>query len=691
MVTGRYRKPTKLLPGLLWAVLLAHFACAACSDGGQNAENLSPSPPSTALSQGLTFVQDLRLLTLPPRHTITRQVSSHARNGGNVDFSYPALYREDGMNVVLDEQGPGCINRIWITAPFIEIVGPIQIFLDRMDDPVVDMSAEDLFSGLIPPFRFPLAGDRNVSSGGYFCYVPMPFRKRCKVRIGGSLLYYNIDYYRFTEEQEAETFTGREDNTQALDLLAASGGNPHEATEEVRSTEGRVSLGPGENQVFFLEQGPGWILQLTLRPDPLTAADLSSVWLHGRWDRAGDPQLAAPLLDFFGSGLGPESVRAFPLGINAEEGEFYCYFPMPFDTEGEMRLENRGTATVDFRYRVDWSARPAWAGPGKTGTFHAQWHEENPTRADTDYRILETEGWGRYVGCTLTMHGKRTGMQARSYLEGDERAYVDDSLSPSLYGTGTEDYFNGGWYFSSGTFTLPFHGNPGYREDGDGRTATGCYRFHITDPIPFYRSLRFGIEHGGFNRQEAGYRSVAYYYARPDPALILTDFLDVGDEASERLHQYKAEGVSWTGESTFYYEGDRDGTRGGLLPIVGPPISLPPDISPESVRDDGRRIRSRSRFVVRLDPANRGVRLRRRMDAGMKDQAASVSVDGVRLSIPWHTLGWNLSKRWKDAEYEIPARYMAGKDAVALSIQVEGGDRNPWTEYTYWIYCYRDL
>jgi hypothetical protein len=159
----------------------------------------------------------------------------------------------------------------------------------------VDISAEDLFSGLVPPFLFPLAGDREVSSGGYFCYVPMPFRKRCKIRIGGALLYYNIDYYRFTEKEDAATFTGRKDNTTALDLLTASGSNPHEKTDEVRSREGRISLGPGEEQVFFLEQGPAWILQLRLRPDDLSASGLSSVWIKGRWDRAGEPQLAAPL------------------------------------------------------------------------------------------------------------------------------------------------------------------------------------------------------------------------------------------------------------------------------------------------------------------------------------------------------------------------------------------------------------
>ncbi|HYO52263.1 DUF2961 domain-containing protein [Archangium sp.] len=41
----------------------------------------------------------------------------------------------------------------------------------------------------------------------------------------------------------------------------------------------------------------------------------------------------------------------------------------------------------------------------------------------------------------------------RGGLEGDERVHVDGSLTPQLYGTGTEDFYESGWYFSRGTFS----------------------------------------------------------------------------------------------------------------------------------------------------------------------------------------------------------------------------------------------
>ena len=34
-----------------------------------------------------------------------------------------------------------------------------------------------------------------------------------------------------------------------------------------------------------------------------------------------------------------------------------------------------------------------------------------------------------------------------SFLEGDERFYIDGNLTAQIYGTATETYFQGSWYF----------------------------------------------------------------------------------------------------------------------------------------------------------------------------------------------------------------------------------------------------
>ena len=48
-------------------------------------------------------------------------------------------------------------------------------------------------------------------------------------------------------------------------------------------------------------------------------------------------------------------------------------------------------------------------------------------------------------------------MAGSAFLEGDEMIYVDGEKEAAIKGTGTEDYFNSGWYFNQGEYcrTLP--------------------------------------------------------------------------------------------------------------------------------------------------------------------------------------------------------------------------------------------
>jgi hypothetical protein len=105
----------------------------------------------------------------------------------------------------------------------------------------------------------------------------------------------------------------------------------------------------------------------------------------------------------------------------------------------------------------------------------------------------------------------------RTYLEGDDIGYVNGSGSPQLHGTGTEDFYEGGWYWNRGPFTDPLNGEPS-REDG----ALGCmavcdsaYRLMIAESIPFTKSINYGIEHGNENTVQAVYSSTAFWYQRP--------------------------------------------------------------------------------------------------------------------------------------------------------------------------------
>jgi hypothetical protein len=89
--------------------------------------------------------------------------------------------------------------------------------------------------------------------------------------------------------------------------------------------------------------------------------------------------------------------------------------------------------------------------------------------------------------------------------------FRDGESEPSVRGTGTEDYFNGAWYFLSkgGRFTAPYHGCI-VRDVLRGRVA--AYRFDLSAPVSFSRSLRVEIAHGFYNELASDYSSTAYWY-----------------------------------------------------------------------------------------------------------------------------------------------------------------------------------
>ena len=118
---------------------------------------------------------------------------------------------------------------------------------------------------------------------------------------------------------------------------------------------------------------------------------------------------------------------------------------------------------------------PQWApalASGRAGYFTACSHA-GPTTFGQDWLFADEQGHGKFVGVSHTIRGSRTKTafsdDASYFLEGAERVYTDGSPSPRWYGTGTEDFYEGGWYFNNGTlFSDPLH-RPTRSTDGGRR------------------------------------------------------------------------------------------------------------------------------------------------------------------------------------------------------------------------------
>jgi hypothetical protein len=276
-------------------------------------------------------------------------------------------------------------------------------------------------------------------------------------------------------------------------------------------------LAPGDTLTLLDQRGAGivrrWWLTIAPRND---AAIQRQLIVRCYWDDEPEPSVEVPVTDFFGVGFG-EWRQFISLPLNMTSGGYNSYWPMPFRTHARITVENRSKAIVDrFYYNIDVESFDRL--PDSVLYFHAQFRRTTTVRG-TPVTVLNAEGRGHYVGTVLSMqplHGR--GMW---FLEGNERVFVDDETSPSVLGTGTEDYFSSGWYFDTGPYSAPYHGAT-IKDTLTGRVS--AYRWHIEDPISFTRRLRFTIEHGGANDAPGtDYSSVAYWYQthphKPFPAL----------------------------------------------------------------------------------------------------------------------------------------------------------------------------
>lgn len=229
----------------------------------------------------------------------------------------------------------------------------------------------------------------------------------------------------------------------------------------------------------------------------------------------GDTTVDAPLGQFFGSGLVVAPVNSLMFGIDPDSGWYSAWWPMPYASHAQVELANTAALAVSgAQAEVTFAPDPAAAAElaaGRIGYFHADSHS-GATEPDQDWSFLDATGAGKFVGNVADMIGPTS----QAYLEGNERVRVDGSPTPQIDGTGTEDYYEGGWYFNRGPFTSALHGAPaistGPGECEPDSSCTTAYRLWLAEAVPFHSSIAFGIQHGGVNEIDADYSSTAFWY-----------------------------------------------------------------------------------------------------------------------------------------------------------------------------------
>jgi hypothetical protein len=290
---------------------------------------------------------------------------------------------------------------------------------------------------------------------------------------------------------------------------------------------------PGKTQVVLDAKGPGAITHIWFTffpPEPQEWAPQGSatnqeMLLRIYWDGRKRPAVEAPMGDFFCNAFGKRyEVASMPVVVGPT-GSYNCFWYMPFRKAARIEVVNQGTKPINLLYfNIDWIKKEMM--PEDTPYFHAQYRQEYPLENGKDYVLLDTQGKGHYVGTVLSVRTRSPNW----FGEGDEKILIDGEKKPSIWGTGTEDYFLQAWGLNK-TCT-PFFGTPYY--DQNYRLIGShicCYRWHLADPIVFQKGIKVTFEHYGWtsvdenpdhklinwNEREDDFSSVAYWYQTGEP------------------------------------------------------------------------------------------------------------------------------------------------------------------------------
>jgi len=306
----------------------------------------------------------------------------------------------------------------------------------------------------------------------------------------------------------------------------------------------RIMIPAGQTGTILDVSGPGVIVRIWFTIDSRDPYFLRRILLRMYWDKEEDPSVEVPFGDFFGCGFAYKQYSTPYLSMTS--GGYTCFFPMPFEDHAKIDIVNEtGQDLIAFYYQIDYQKleKPI---SRDIAYFHASWHRDIRTSYDTSYVALNIKGQGHLVGINMNMQSYDGGL---GYLEGDHKIYVDGEKKPSVYGTGTEDYFSSGWYFNKGEYAGPYNGLI-LKDDTLGRIA--AYRFHIPDPVPFKKSIKFTIEHGNGNQDIADYSSTAYWY-QIEPHAKFPAMPKAGQRIPLRIvtpnHILEAENVKFTPSS----------------------------------------------------------------------------------------------------------------------------------------------
>ena len=568
-------------------------------------------------------------------------------------YPYRWLYADGAEEIVFDDEGPGAITRLWVTAGnCIDPLTGVRFYVDGAAEPVLSVPLRSLFDGSTPPFTPPLAYAREQSSGGFVSYVPIAYAQRLRVALTNAdngynvctgdsyrALWFQFQYHHLLPGTPVVSFDGISDSPGLRALLAHTGDDPWAGSLTPALTSD--DLAAASTLPIGNRTGAGWLRGIRLQVPRAAYSDINL-----RIAPDGVVTVDVPLADFFAVGAGNVAAARGVLVGEGDDGWLYAWFPMPYRSGLSAALHASAAlpAPIAVQAVLYWDDTAVSA---RAGTFTTQLRDTCPSTPGNDNVLYGAYGSGRIVGVSAAYHAY--GAATREYLEGDERAYRDGAVTPAWYGTGVEDFFNGAFYFVLGPYARELSGATAV--DADGTGVTTAYRLMPTDYLDYASQLELRQEAGPTGQLPMCVRNVVWAYAA-SASVVSYDHFEVGDPLAASRHEWQPPtGTACTNLSSAF--GDEPST-----PRSAQVCSYTSGVS---------------RFSFSPQSAASPLRLRRTFDAAQPGQAADVLVNGAVAGRFSYTAA-NAARRWQQQDIPLDTPANAGTFDIEIHPRFGGTD-----------------
>ncbi len=652
-------------------------SCTTMGSGQKNSEGavktqLTPPP----LYLGLDAYRHLDKLSYLELGDRVEGASTADLAGSNADNRHVLRVLPNGEHVLFDQMGPGIVTFLRMQQDY---GGPWNLSLDGRFPTTVnqsDLGQTNPTSYPASGFPYPLSLNMQQSQGSSIVATAIPFQQSMQWTSQHANGNFYALYRKLPFGTDLQSWNGHEAVNDVASLLRCAGSDI--APQLISEQQGTLKAVTQSATPVVTLHGPAQIRVLEFRVPAQDMVNLGNARLLISWDGEAQPSVNAPLKFLGGDGAGvyfPQNrplVRGWIAGMKRTQDGMMAvslYWPMPFSSRASIALQS----DVPLK-AVRWSVRyePFSDPPQEWAPFHATYTGTLHPRPGQDMTFLDVQGSGKLVGTVINFS------EPDGTLEGDPRIYLDDSQTPQIAVTGTEEWGTGGNYWNGGQQTsLPLGGLPSSINNPSGTNIDGAalYRYLIADSVPFNRHLVVRWEHGGTDQSQHPYRAALLWYGTSTQTALLSDTVSPTDSTSRVTHSY-------TSINEQFYQLNAAYEYSVHAPLIAA---------------SGTASTGTTSFTMQLNRRNVGAFLRRTFDDCVADQRASVYLDGAYAGT-WYDAGGSNGggidghrRCWRDEDFPLPATLTAGKSSVNVRIEfmpTTAPRNSTWTAFRYSAYSF---